>query len=69
VTQSSPAVQLYPQLLQHPATLDRIVLGQATILAYEDVSLALGLLAFVAIPFAFIMPRPKAAPAAQVPSH
>jgi DHA2 family multidrug resistance protein len=69
VTQSSPAVQLYPQLLQHPATLDRIVLGQATILAYEDVSLALGLLAFVAIPFAFIMPRPKAAPAAQAPSH
>jgi DHA2 family multidrug resistance protein len=64
LTRGAAALQLYPQLAHLPQTLNRIVLGQATVLAYEDLSFALGALAFIAIPFVFIMPRPKAAPPA-----
>ena len=60
VTAAEPALQIHPQLAHSPRLLGSIVLGQATVAAYEDISFLLGALAFIAIPFVFIMPRPKA---------
>jgi DHA2 family multidrug resistance protein len=59
VTLSEPALQIHPQAAQMPQQLYGLVFGQATIAAYEDISLVLASLAIVAIPVVFLMPRPK----------
>jgi DHA2 family multidrug resistance protein len=61
VTARSTAIQFHPQLAHLPQVLYGIVLGQARILAYEDISFILGALAFAAIFVVLLMPRPKRA--------
>ncbi len=55
---SAPALSLLPGK-PNPAELFGIVNGQATILAYADVSLAIAAAAFIAIFLVMLMPRPK----------
>jgi DHA2 family multidrug resistance protein len=59
LTRAASALQVHPQIAQSPLQLYGIVLGQATILAYEDISFVLGGLAFAAILVVFFMPHPK----------
>jgi len=59
LTPSAPAVQLYPQTAPALRALYGLALDQATICAYEDISLVLGALAFAAILVVFLMPPPK----------
>jgi DHA2 family multidrug resistance protein len=59
VTLNSPAIQAHPQLANLPQVLYGIVFSQARILAYEDVSLILGLIGFAGIFVVLFMPRPK----------
>ena len=59
LTPSEPALQIHPQLAQMPQQLYGLVFAQATIAAYEDISIVLASLAIVAIPVVFLMPRPK----------
>ncbi|HTW83906.1 MAG TPA: DHA2 family efflux MFS transporter permease subunit [Candidatus Sulfotelmatobacter sp.] len=59
VTLNAPVLQLHPQLARMPQELYGLVFSQALIAAYEDISLVLASLAIVAIPVAFLMPRPR----------
>jgi DHA2 family multidrug resistance protein len=59
VTPGAPAVSNLPSADLHAGQLFGIVNGQATILAYADVSLAIAAATFIAIFLVGLMPKPK----------
>jgi DHA2 family multidrug resistance protein len=58
VLPGSPAVRALPRTY-HAAQISGIINGQAVILAYADVSLAIAAAAFIAIFLVLLMPKPR----------